>query len=388
MIKKLLLLSVLFITTSAQAGWVSSPTIITGEGTSTINENNTDLGFGSGSTTFPHWIGTVTTSGTATFWTKVPILYPGNTYINMYYNGTALVGSFSTVFTKNYEETGLKGLWHLDDGSGSTTAIDSSGMGNTGTLVNMNAATDWQPTDGGQWDGRAGVNFNKGSCLDFDGANDYVSIPVTTSVFGSNGTIEFWFKPTWNSGDGSNRWLISGTDLCIQHYTNNNWYIGWTGGGDWRVVISAANMPTTAGNWYYFTMTWNDTTNQTIVYMNGVQKGSNNVLQIGTVTQFNLAADLTGGTPFTGWMDDVRIHDRILPTNEIISHYERRKYAGDGITITVNYGAEQNNPGTIYPELSKMRTVTINNSGSVNLTNFQIEIPVRIGSIGGQEVKD
>jgi len=39
--------------------------------------------------------------------------------------------------------TNLEGLWHLDDGTGSTTCEDSSGRGITGTLVNMDEDTDW-----------------------------------------------------------------------------------------------------------------------------------------------------------------------------------------------------------------------------------------------------
>jgi len=38
---------------------------------------------------------------------------------------------------------GLVGLWHFEDGAGSKTAADSSGNGNTGTLVGLDPATAW-----------------------------------------------------------------------------------------------------------------------------------------------------------------------------------------------------------------------------------------------------
>jgi hypothetical protein len=38
---------------------------------------------------------------------------------------------------------GLVGLWHLDDGSGSTVALDSSGKANHGTLSGLNATSAW-----------------------------------------------------------------------------------------------------------------------------------------------------------------------------------------------------------------------------------------------------
>jgi len=47
---------------------------------------------------------------------------------------------------------GLVGLWHLDDGVGSTVALDSSGNGNHGTLVGLDPALAWVP------DARAGLS--------------------------------------------------------------------------------------------------------------------------------------------------------------------------------------------------------------------------------------
>ena len=52
----------------------------------------------------------------------------------------------------------------LDDGPGSAIAADVSGHGHDGTLVNMDPNSDW-------------VGGLAGLALDFDGANDYVSVP-------------------------------------------------------------------------------------------------------------------------------------------------------------------------------------------------------------------
>jgi len=52
----------------------------------------------------------------------------------------------------------------LDDGAGSAIAVDVSGNGHDGTLVNMDPNTDW-------------VSGRTGLALDFDGTNDYVSVP-------------------------------------------------------------------------------------------------------------------------------------------------------------------------------------------------------------------
>ena len=52
----------------------------------------------------------------------------------------------------------------FEDGMGSATAADVTGNGHDGTLVNMDVNMDWVS-------GRAGL------ALDFDGSNDYVSVP-------------------------------------------------------------------------------------------------------------------------------------------------------------------------------------------------------------------
>ncbi len=71
------------------------------------------------------------------------------------------------------------GYWKFDEGSGST-AYDSSGNGNNGTLKN-----------GPLW--VSGVN---GTALSFDGSDDYVSIPDSSSldIGGNQISFEFWMN--------------------------------------------------------------------------------------------------------------------------------------------------------------------------------------------------
>ena len=69
---------------------------------------------------------------------------------------------------KIYNNTNLVGSWHLNEGSGATTAADTSGNGNNGTLTNMDPATDW-------------VNGKFGKALDFDGSDDYVDATKISS---------------------------------------------------------------------------------------------------------------------------------------------------------------------------------------------------------------
>ncbi len=108
----------------------------------------------------------------------------------------------------------------LDDGPGSSVAVDTSGNGHHGALVNMDPASDW-------------VSGQAGLALDFDGIDDYVSVPDHAELdFGAGDfTVAVWvFKrsPTagydnsyavskWSTGasPGINEWcLLVGSGLA------------------------------------------------------------------------------------------------------------------------------------------------------------------------------
>lgn len=80
------------------------------------------------------------------------------------------------------EEMELIAQWHFDEGDG-TIAIDSSGNNNNATLINMNSAANWV-------DGKLGKGLN------FDGNNDYLEIPSSSSLnsITSKITIMLWIK--------------------------------------------------------------------------------------------------------------------------------------------------------------------------------------------------
>jgi hypothetical protein len=119
---------------------------------------------------------------------------------------------------------GLVGYWNLDEGSG-TLAADSSGNGNSGTLMN-----------GPLW--TAG---KKDQALSFDGIDDYVSVPHTYALNAYPLTVAFWMKTnaTGLSGivnkyfpgslNGYQVFLNSG-NLCAWYFKDASNYI-WDGTG-------------------------------------------------------------------------------------------------------------------------------------------------------------
>src|SRR5262249_32853026 len=83
----------------------------------------------------------------------------------------------SAPITVNVDPTGLVAAYGFEEPSG-TTAVDSSGKGNTGTLVNGPTRT---------------TSGKFGSALTFDGTNDYVNVPDSASLNLTNAvTMEAW----------------------------------------------------------------------------------------------------------------------------------------------------------------------------------------------------
>ena len=212
--------------------------------------------------------------------------------------------------------SGLVGWWKLDEGTGSTTAADSSGNANNGTLTNMDSATDW-------------VTGRLSDALDFDGVNDYVSIPNNNASlrFTGNGTISTWVKmDSLSSGYIFEKQSDAGT---------NEWgmFLAMTADGrPWVAVVHTDGVAhqhslysTTAiqtGQWVHIAGVWNSPNLE--IYINGVLADIQNIgtgtLRTGTTNPSIIGAAKDVPTimdPFNGQIDDVRLYNRALTSEEI-----------------------------------------------------------------------
>jgi hypothetical protein len=176
-------------------------------------------------------------------------------------------------------DSGLVGLWHFDEGKGSTAA-DSSGNGNTGTL------------SGGKF----------GNALCFDG-NDYVDVE-DIGVTG-DWTIEFWAKldtvaPIIQYPIGTGAGTSYGAGIFLA-YVADKW--GLYDGTNW---ISGTTS-TTTGVWYHIAVTKSGATYT--LYLGGSSEASGTLADVDITTlQIGRRIDPGGGVwYFHGVIDEVRI---------------------------------------------------------------------------------
>lgn len=218
-------------------------------------------------------------------------------------------------------DTGLKGYWSFNgqDVSG-TTAYDRSGAGNTGTLTNGPTATE----------GRLGQG------LSFDGGDDYVNVPDSTTLSPSAAmTVSFWTNITSSissqcrsflakNASGQRSWALTATTsggvvFYVATNTNDTGTYGSTGGS---LIVQNQWAHVTA----VFDGAGSGNADRAKIYVNGVQS---NVTFTGTIPAsltdtsqaVRFGESAMSCTALPGYLDEVRIYNRALTEAEIKSLY-------------------------------------------------------------------
>lgn len=210
----------------------------------------------------------------------------------------------------------VKGYWTFDE-AGGTLAKDFSGSQNNGTLTNFdfNSSSGWFN----------GTSCKYGSCLRFDGVNDYVAVsnPSNIPIGNSAYTMAAWFKVgTYSGAQGIVGWgnfgttnqvnalrlaqnICGGVNLGFRHY----WW-----GNDLDVCTSYPAV----GGWSHVVATFDGTTRK--IYLNGTQIASDTPIghSVPNANNFRIGST-NNGEYFNSTIDDVRIYDRAITTAEITS---------------------------------------------------------------------
>jgi predicted outer membrane repeat protein len=203
------------------------------------------------------------------------------------------------------------------------------------------------------------INYPPGNCLEFDGIDDYVSVPKSDSLNKNRFTVEFWVRtlnPAPNAGI-----IDKGCD------SQNNWYFLTGNGADSNGVVfgigQGSNPPAQLthswndNNWHHVAGTYNNNTMK--LYVDGLLTDS----VVATISLFDneihMGNKLTNSAYFRGKLDDVRIwnfarsveqirndmHKELTGLeNNLISYWTFNESSGDtAIDLSSNYNGVLNN---------------------------------------------
>jgi hypothetical protein len=196
--------------------------------------------------------------------------------------------------------------WKFDEGSGAI-ASDSSGSGNDGMI---NGAT-WET-----------INCKAGSCLRFDGIDDYVLVTESDSLnIDGDMTIEAWVYATGWSGQYPgiiSKYWPSGYLLGINNGSQSwsVWLRTTTGG----FVSSASDEELVLNRWTHLAAV-RGTDNVVRIYINGTAQSWQPTLT-GSIVQAGTDVNIGrwGGDYFAGIIDNLKVYDRALTEAEIQTH--------------------------------------------------------------------
>lgn len=230
----------------------------------------------------------------------------------------------SGLVTSRIEE-GLAGYWHLDETT-STTAYDATNAANSGVLTNGPV--------------RSSTGCRAGSCLVFNGTNNYVQGPSSNKITGDNLqaiTISAWVKTTSTAAQYPVAIKRSAAQSTLISLDSNQNSAGTAAAG--YLGFLTRNYADSAhsylvydgdyndGQWHHLAAVINGMTR--ILYIDGVQRGIDTDQGMQSVAG-NTASVFIGSFDssqlfFRGAIDEVRIYKRALTAGEILDIYNDLK---------------------------------------------------------------
>ncbi|HUW20065.1 MAG TPA: right-handed parallel beta-helix repeat-containing protein [Sedimentisphaerales bacterium] len=221
-------------------------------------------------------------------------------------NGLVALGDFA-IFAENWcvsVEEGLVGYWKFEDGNG-TTALDSSGHQNTGSLIG-----------GPVW---TSSRFN--GALRFDGIDDAVEIGAG-ELDANCGTISLWAYP---EGFSATPHYLFGHTLTTDPWSDRIQLYAGDQSGNLTLGLGDSHFLHTniqtleIHKWYHICLTWNE--NAYVVYVNGTPKANGSYAGLSALASFadigNDGSTKYRNESFNGVIDEVRVYNRALGAGEI-----------------------------------------------------------------------
>jgi hypothetical protein len=223
------------------------------------------------------------------------------------------------------------GEWNLDDNTGTTTAVDTSGNGNNGTITNLGSTT-WVP----------GIH---GSALNFDSTATTKIDAGTPSIFNNLSalTAETWIYPRTAGGNSEGRFIDKTNSTGPSH----GWYFKFTDSTrtlQFKVDYATIDLDIESTNiipvnqWSHVVLTWDGnadpTSSHARIFINGIEAS-----YTGTATGTGGRVDDSTGSvkignstgsnrTFDGYIDEAKVYNYVRTPNQVAWDYNQGRPVG------------------------------------------------------------
>lgn len=279
-------------------------------------------------------------TGMLTAWVKVPMVSSTeDTVLYMYYGNSA-----STVqqFPEKAWDSHFQAVWHLNNNPAGGV-LDSTAHDNDLTAYGSMSSSDL-------------IEGPVGKCLQFDGFDDYLLAPDSSSLKPTEVTLLCWLNIDTGYTNDEGREFILGK-RCVDSWGNQDavtygmqFYNNEMGTKAEKDSNSQtfAKYNATLGTWYYSAMTFDGSTNQIRYYQDGILRDSlshGQSLRYATPWEFIMGAGhIHEGSGLNYWVDcsidEVWIADTDLTAGWISTVFENQ----NNPTNFLSFGPEEPHP--------------------------------------------
>lgn len=238
-------------------------------------------------------------TGAMIAWVKIPMVSSTeDTHLYMYYGNSSSTAQQSPEKVWN---TDFMAVWHLNKNP-TEGVFDSTIYDNDGTAYGSMSSSNL-------------IEGKVGKCLQFDGVNDYLTIPDSTSLKQSEVTLLCWLNvaPGYTNFEGREYILGKRCDDSFSNQDTVSYGMKYLDNCMGAVAEKNDNSQTFAkypaelGNWYYTAMTYDSSTNQIDYYQDGILRDSLNhgqSLRYTDPIDFIMAAGhIKEGSTLNYWVD-------------------------------------------------------------------------------------
>lgn len=291
---------------------------------------------------------------------------------------TTLMMYFGNPFSANQQNApavwsnGYAAVYHLD-GNPSQTLIDSSGQYNATGYTGTNVMSSTNSVTG-----------EIGNAVSFNGVNERILVNnIISSGTWSAITLEAWINPNslTSSTDIVGKEASSGSPVTWDMYLSkkqvNFLFSTDANGGS---VATSANAIGSTGSWYQLASTWNASTSQANIFVNGVSKTSGTVAG-NYIYDGSPYSSMIGGSPdgssylFNGLIDEVRISNVSRSSNWLSDEYNNILNPSSFYTVSPSVDALHLKLNWSINQLDYRKEIKINhNNTNQTLNNYVFPI--------------